>query len=569
MQLVIRALSKTYPNGTQALKDVSLDVPQGMFGLLGPNGAGKSTLMRIISTLQDPDSGSVHLTGGEGTPIDVLRQKAEVRKTLGYLPQSFGFYPRLKAERLLEHFAVLKGLTEPGVRRDVIESLLRRTNLWEVRRQKVGTFSGGMRQRLGVAIALLGNPKLIIVDEPTAGLDPAERVRFLNLLGEIGEESAVILSTHIVEDVEELCSQADRPATRRQRGRRYGTRAAILKQNTTMEFHAEGGSSTQMSSSLGTLAGGGAEADFVDRSSIVRRIWGDGDMVLLIFVGSAAEFALNRAVDWLFFTGKLPGDPIGRLFSTATYAQQIVFADLSGATRTLDRIRAVHQAVEHERGRHIPDWAHRDVLYMLIDYSERAHEMLVGPLSPGEQRELYEVFYRVGIGLRIPALPRTYASWRVDREHHQRRDLLFSSGTEALYAQYRNQLGPWRYQLLLRIQAMLTPEYVRGLLRLNSAESLRRLARFYPMLVRAGLRPIIQRLLMPSKYLPAVRRLHHLAANHSMAITNEATGRAKRSGISWSVSPSSSGTVPSRQVESSARVARIDLPGGVPISVTD
>jgi ABC-2 type transport system ATP-binding protein len=202
MHLLIRDLSKTYPNGTQALKDVSLDVPQGMFGLLGPNGAGKSTLMRIIATLQEADEGSIRL--GE---TDVLRDKGEVRKTLGYLPQSFGFHPKVKAERLLEHFAVLKGIAEPGQRRDVVESLLRRTNLWEVRKQKVGTFSGGMRQRFGVAVALLGNPKLIIVDEPTAGLDPAERVRFLNLLSEIGEDSVVILSTHIVEDVEELCTR--------------------------------------------------------------------------------------------------------------------------------------------------------------------------------------------------------------------------------------------------------------------------------------------------------------------------------------------------------------------------
>ena len=207
MQLVIRDLSKSYPNGTQALKDVSLDVPQGMFGLLGPNGAGKSTLMRIIATLQEPDEGTIRLVGPEDTHIDVLRQKGEVRKTLGYLPQSFGFYPKVKAERLLEHFAVLKGIAEPGARRDVVESLLQQVNLWDVRKQKLGTFSGGMRQRLGVAVALLGNPKLIIVDEPTAGLDPAERVRFLNLLGEIGEESVVILSTHIVEDVEELCSR--------------------------------------------------------------------------------------------------------------------------------------------------------------------------------------------------------------------------------------------------------------------------------------------------------------------------------------------------------------------------
>jgi ABC-type multidrug transport system ATPase subunit len=183
------------------VRDVSVDIDAGeIVGLLGPNGAGKSTLMRILATLQDPDSGSVHL--GD---LDVLRQKASVRQMLGYLPQSFGFYPKVQAYRLLDHFAVLKGVTEPGARRDVVESLLRRTNLWEVRTQKVGTFSGGMRQRIGVAIALLGDPKLIIVDEPTAGLDPAERVRFLNLLAEIGEDSAVILSTHIVEDVEELC----------------------------------------------------------------------------------------------------------------------------------------------------------------------------------------------------------------------------------------------------------------------------------------------------------------------------------------------------------------------------
>lgn len=200
-QLSIRDLSKTYPNGTQALKGISLDVPPGMFGLLGRNGAGKSTLMRILATLQEPDAGTIHL--GE---VDVIREKERVRERLGYLPQSFGFHPRVSAERLLNHFAVLKGLVDAGTRRDVVEALLRRTNLWDVRTHRVGTFSGGMRQRLGVAIALLGNPNLIIVDEPTAGLDPEERVRFLNLLSEIGEASAVILSTHIVEDVEELCS---------------------------------------------------------------------------------------------------------------------------------------------------------------------------------------------------------------------------------------------------------------------------------------------------------------------------------------------------------------------------
>ena len=202
MRLSIRDLSKTYPNGTQALKAVSLDVSPGMFGLLGRNGAGKSTLMRILATLQDPDTGAIAL--GD---IDVIREKDRVRETLGYLPQSFGFHPRVSAERLLDHFAVLKGLVEPRVRRGVVESLLRRTNLWDVRARRVGTFSGGMRQRLGVAVALLGSPRLIIVDEPTAGLDPEERVRFLNLLSEIGEGSVVILSTHIVEDVEELCNR--------------------------------------------------------------------------------------------------------------------------------------------------------------------------------------------------------------------------------------------------------------------------------------------------------------------------------------------------------------------------
>jgi ABC-type multidrug transport system ATPase subunit len=200
MELHIRDISKSYPNGVQALRRVTLTIPAGMYGLLGRNGAGKSTLMRILATLQEPDEGAIRL--GD---IDVVGQKDRVRETLGYLPQSFGFHPRVSAERLVDHFAVLKGVVERGPRRDVVEALLRRTNLWEVRKQRVGTFSGGMRQRLGVAIALVGNPTLIVVDEPTAGLDPEERVRFLNLLSEIGEDSVVILSTHIVEDVEELC----------------------------------------------------------------------------------------------------------------------------------------------------------------------------------------------------------------------------------------------------------------------------------------------------------------------------------------------------------------------------
>ncbi len=208
-ELRIDHLNKTYPNGTHALKDISLAIPRGMFGLLGRNGAGKSTLMRTIATLQEPDSGTItlgHPSAGSGQAIDVIREKERLRETLGYLPQSFGFHPRVTAERLLTHFAVMKGVVDGGALRDVVEAQLRRTNLWDVRHKRVGTFSGGMRQRLGVAIALLGNPKLIIVDEPTAGLDPEERVRFLNRLGEIGESSVVILSTHIVEDVEELCS---------------------------------------------------------------------------------------------------------------------------------------------------------------------------------------------------------------------------------------------------------------------------------------------------------------------------------------------------------------------------
>nr|WP_026631561.1 ABC transporter ATP-binding protein [Dyadobacter alkalitolerans] len=206
MKLEISGLSKSYRNdssgGTvQALANISLTIPSGMYGLLGPNGAGKSTLMRILATLQEPDSGSIRL--GD---MDVIAQKEEVRRTLGYLPQEFGVYPKARAEELLEYFAVLKGFSNRNSRKEIVEALLRKTNLWDVRKQRLGGYSGGMRQRFGVAVALLGNPKLLIVDEPTAGLDPAERVRFLNLLSELGENSVVILSTHIVEDVSELCT---------------------------------------------------------------------------------------------------------------------------------------------------------------------------------------------------------------------------------------------------------------------------------------------------------------------------------------------------------------------------
>src|SRR5688500_18890952 len=209
MHLAIRGVSKTYPNGVRALRDITLDIPSGMYGLLGPNGAGKSTLMRTIATLQEPDTGSITL-GDPANPtqaIDVVREKDRVRRTLGYLPQEFGVYPSVSAERLLSHFAVLEGFTDRAERHRVVEGLLRQTNLWDVRRERLGGYSGGMRQRFGIAVALLGGPSLIIVDEPTAGLDPAERVRFLNLLSEIGEQAVVILSTHIVEDVSELCSR--------------------------------------------------------------------------------------------------------------------------------------------------------------------------------------------------------------------------------------------------------------------------------------------------------------------------------------------------------------------------
>ena len=203
MKLTIQNLSKSYSNGVHALKNVSLDIPTGIFGLLGPNGAGKSTLMRILATLQEPDTGRINLD-----EIDVLRQKQEIKRLLGYLPQEFGFYPKDTAYQLLDHFALLKGIRERSARRKRVEELLKTANLWDERKQKLGTFSGGMKQRFGIAQALLGNPRLIIVDEPTAGLDPAERKRFHNLFSEIGENIIVILSTHIVEDVSDLCPRS-------------------------------------------------------------------------------------------------------------------------------------------------------------------------------------------------------------------------------------------------------------------------------------------------------------------------------------------------------------------------
>ncbi|MCE3226296.1 MAG: multidrug transporter ATP-binding protein [Bacteroidetes bacterium] len=201
MLLKISNLSKLYSDGTKALTDVNLEISNGMFGLLGPNGAGKSSLMRTIATLQEPSSGTIHLD-----ELDVINQKDEMRKVLGYLPQDFGFYPKVSAEDMLHHFAILKGISNKKERKEVCDALLNQTNLYEVKHRYIGDYSGGMRQRFGIAQALLGNPKVVIVDEPTAGLDPQERNRFHNLLSEVGENIVVILSTHIVEDVRNLCN---------------------------------------------------------------------------------------------------------------------------------------------------------------------------------------------------------------------------------------------------------------------------------------------------------------------------------------------------------------------------
>lgn len=251
--------------------------------------------------------------------------------------------------------------------------------------------------------------------------------------------------------------------------------------------------------------------DFVPPGSIVRRIWGDADVVLLVFAGSAAEFALNRAVDWLFFTGELPRDPLGRLFSTAAYAQEIVFADEARALAALGRIRAAHQAVERARGARIPDWAHRDVLYMLIDYSARGWELLHRPLTDKEREELYGVFRRVGEGLAIPDLPPDHAAWRADRARHLERDLARTPLTAELYARFRKALGAFRYHLFLRVQSVLCPPHVRRLLGLRRIPGVRPVLRSYRLLARMGLRPLVRRALLPPEHLPAVLRMDHAA----------------------------------------------------------
>jgi len=249
-----------------------------------------------------------------------------------------------------------------------------------------------------------------------------------------------------------------------------------------------------------------AGRDFVARGSVVRKIWGDPELVLLVFAGSAAEFALNRAVDWLFFTGRIPNDPVGRLFSTVRYAQEIVFADEDTARLTLGRINAIHGAVEQRRGQSIPGWAFRDVLYMLIDYSERAHQMLYGPLSAAGREELYAVFRRVGEGLNIEGLPEGYGRWRGDRQAHMERDLTFSKHTALLYEQYRRHLGGWRYQILLGVQALLVPDLVRRLLRLRRRAVFSALVGGYSHVEVPGLRPLVRRLLVQPRYWGEVDR---------------------------------------------------------------
>jgi uncharacterized protein (DUF2236 family) len=256
-------------------------------------------------------------------------------------------------------------------------------------------------------------------------------------------------------------------------------------------------------------------SDFVHRGSIVRRIWGNPDLILLIFAGSAAEFALNRAVDWLFFTGKIPRDPIGRLFSTVRYAQEIVFVDEDTARRTLSRINASHHAVEQKRKAQIPAWAYRDVLYMLVDYSERAHRFLYRPLSKAEQNELYNVFVRIGQALLIPDLAESYEEWRVDRRRHLILDLSCSEHTKLLYRQYRRHLGGWRYYLLLQVQALLVPEEVRRLLHLRSNGVISSLMQTYGVITKLDLQSIVHGLLIPPQYWSELREFDRLASAES------------------------------------------------------
>jgi len=250
-----------------------------------------------------------------------------------------------------------------------------------------------------------------------------------------------------------------------------------------------------------------AKPYFVPPGSIARQIWGDADVILLIFAGSAAEFALNKAVDWLFFTGKLPADPIGRLFSTVRYAQEIVFMPEEKAKAAIGRMRAIHGGVEKSRGYAIPDWAYRDVLYMLIDYSERAYELLHRPLSRAEKEDSFEVFRRVGEGMGVPELPATYEAWLTDRQRHLDRDLARSTHTDQLFQRYREEIGDWRYRLLRQAQALLVPRQVAESLGLPRKPVLRHFMGLYGVLNRLGLRALVQQILLPAEYLDQIRGL--------------------------------------------------------------
>jgi len=266
-----------------------------------------------------------------------------------------------------------------------------------------------------------------------------------------------------------------------------------------------------MVSATSIVTSSATRRDFVDRRSIVRRIWGDPDLVLLIFAGSAAEFALNRAVDWLFFTGKIPQDPIGRLFSTVRYAQEIVFVDEERAMQTLGRINTQHALVEQDRRQTIPDWAYRDVLYMLIDYSERAYSLLYEPLSKAQQCELYEVFLRIGKEMYIPQLPSTYDEWKTDRREHMARDLVYSKHTAMLFRQYRRHLGWCRYQLMLEVQSVLVPEHVCRLLDFRSNKLISGLVGTYGFITGGNVRSLVHGLLIPPRYWAEVRAFDRVA----------------------------------------------------------
>jgi len=248
-------------------------------------------------------------------------------------------------------------------------------------------------------------------------------------------------------------------------------------------------------------------SNFVEKGSIVRRIWSNPDLILLVFAGSAAEFALNRAVDWLFFTGKLPADPIGRFFSTVSYAQQIVFATESQAAEAIRRIGSIHAGVEEKRGQKIPDWAYRDVLYLLIDYSQRSFELLFRPLSNRERMELFHNFRRLGEMMEIKDLPKDYPAWRKDRQLHIERDLEYTPSTRSLFEQYRKHLGELRYELLLNVQALIVPQRVRRLLNLNAQNPLSYLIWSYGLVDGLGLQTVARWALLPPEHREAVERL--------------------------------------------------------------